>query len=217
MKLDPKAIVRGGYDKVSFAYRNGDATPSFDYAARVEHACRGLQPATRFLDLGCGCGQPVSAVLAKRGRVTGVDLSPVQIERARAAIPNANFVVGDMCEVHFPRGSFDAVFAFYSIIHVPVEKQLSLLRSVRAWLRPGGRLVATLGANAWTGTERDWLGVSGATMYWSQADAATYRTWLAETGYVILEEEFVTEGTGGHQLFIAQALEMGARGGPAAG
>ncbi len=208
MQLDPKAIVRGGYDKVSFAYRNGDATPSFNYAARVEQACRGLMPATNFLDLGCGCGQPVSAILAKLGQVTGVDLSPVQIERARAAIPNANFVVGDMCEVDFPRGSFDAVFAFYSIIHVPVEKQLGLLRSVRVWLRPGGRLVATLGAKAWTGTERDWLGVCGATMYWSQADAATYRTWFAETGYLILEEEFVAEGTGGHQLFIAQAMEM---------
>ena len=59
--MDRKAVVRDGYDKVSFAYRNGEA--SFDYAARIKRACHGLQPGDgvlRFLDLGCGCGQPVT-------------------------------------------------------------------------------------------------------------------------------------------------------------
>ena len=206
--MDRKAVVRDGYDKVSFAYRNGEA--SFDYAARIERACRGLEPvdgSLRFLDLGCGCGQPVAAALAKLGSVVGADLSPVQIEHARRmGIANAEFVLADMCTLDFPSGTFDAVFAFYSILHVPVDEQPDLFRRIRAWLRPGGRLLATLGANTWTGTERHWLGVRGATMYWSHADAATYRAWLAAAGFTVIEEEFIPEGTGGHQLFIAEAV-----------
>jgi hypothetical protein len=47
--------------------------------------------------------------------------------------------------------------------------------------------------------------VSGATMYWSDADAATYRSWLVERGFGIISERFVPESSGGHVLFLAQA------------
>ena len=48
------------------------------------------------LDLGCGCGVPVARRLARRYAVTGVDLSPVQVERARTLVPNATFICADM-------------------------------------------------------------------------------------------------------------------------
>lgn len=64
----------------------------------------------------------------------------------------------------------------------------------------------TLGSVAWTGTERDWLGVEGATMYWSHADAQTYRRWLGEVGLEVVGDEFVPEGTGGHHLFNARRI-----------
>ena len=70
------------------------------------------------------------------------------------------------------------------------------------WLRPGGALLATVGARAWSGREDDWLG-SGAPMWWSHADAASYRRWLAAAGFAIEEDEFVPEGDSGHQLLIA--------------
>ncbi|WP_433689385.1 hypothetical protein ACQP0I_28190 [Micromonospora carbonacea] len=41
-------------------------------------------------------------------------------------------------------------------------------------------------------------------MWWSQADASTYRSWLRETGLPVTAEEFVPEGTGGHALFWAR-------------
>jgi cyclopropane fatty-acyl-phospholipid synthase-like methyltransferase len=40
------------------------------------------------LDLGGGCGVPVARRLAPRYAMTGVDLSPVQIERASEAARN---------------------------------------------------------------------------------------------------------------------------------
>lgn len=119
-----------------------------------------------------------SRLLASRGEVTGMDISPVRVDRARALVPGGRFICDDMCSVEFPVGSFDAVVSFYSIIHVPVEEQEALFRRIAGWLKPGGFFMGTLGSAAGTDTERDWLGVEGATMYWSHADAQTYRRWL---------------------------------------
>jgi hypothetical protein len=73
------------------------------------------------------------------------------------------------------------------------------------WLRPGGRLLCTVGHQEWTGTEDHWLGVDGGTMYWSHADEKTYRLWLRETGFRVAETIFIPEGRGGHVALLAES------------
>jgi len=192
--------VRRGYDAVSYLYRGDDAE---DGARRawVEALVPRLPPGARVLDLGCGCGVPVARDLAAAGlAVTGVDLSDVQIGRARALVPDATFVRADAGEVSFPDSSFDAVTCLYMLIHVPLEEQPSLLTRMAAWLAPGGILLLTAGHKAWTGTEENWLG-GGAPMWWSHADAQTYRRWLAAADLVVEAEDLVPEGTSGHSVF----------------
>ena len=64
-------------------------------------------------------------------------------------------------------------------------------------------LLATAGWEPWTGAEDGWLG--GATpMWWSHADAATYRSWLRAARLEVTLEEFVPEGDSGHALFWAR-------------
>lgn len=82
---DPKAIVKRGYDQVSRAYRADDADDG-QYAGWMDLLEARVAPPAKVLDLGCGCGVPVARRLSPRYDVTGVDLSPVQIERARAAL-----------------------------------------------------------------------------------------------------------------------------------
>ena len=132
--------------------------------------------------------------------VTGVDISDVQIERARALVPTATFVREDMTRVRFPAGSFAAVVALYSIIHVPLAEQRPLFRRIHRWLVPGGVFLTILGAGRWKGLEKGWLG-SDSWMFWDHVDAATYRTWLGEAGFVIDAEKLIPEGEGGHELF----------------
>jgi SAM-dependent methyltransferase len=200
---DPTGIVRRGYDAVSQRYR-GDADAPAEYRRWLAALGRRLPPAADVLDLGCGNGVPAAKALADAGhRVLGVDLSDVQIARARSLVPAATFLRADAAEVAFAPESFDAVLALYSLIHVPLPKQPALLARAAAWLRPGGWFLATLGATAWTGTEPDWLG-GGAPMWWSHADAATYRSWLTAAGLTVETEEFVPEGDSGHQLFWAR-------------
>ena len=199
---DPKAIVRHGYDLVSRAYRADDAGEGA-YAHWLDFLEARVRPPAKVLDLGCGCGVPVARRLAPRYEVTGVDLSPVQIDRARALVPGATFVCDDMTAIEFADAGVDAIVCLYALIHVPLAEQPGLLRNIGRWLRPGGVLVATVGHRAWTGIEKDWLGVPGGDMWWSHADAATYRGWLAHAGLVIELERFVPEGRGGHTLVVA--------------
>ncbi len=203
--MDNKKVVREGYDKVSEAYRadtfDYENSGYFTYLSWLQPK---LSPQSRVLDLGCGNGIPVSQELSKQHHVHGVDISPRQIERARQLVPNAEFQCADITELTFPEGSFDAVVAFFSIIHIPIEEQPALFNDLADWLSPGGYLLAVVGSRAWTGTEPDWRGVEGATMYWSHADGDTYRGWLADNGFEIVQETFHPEGDGGFTVLLAQ-------------
>jgi len=154
--------------------------------------------------VGSGGGVPLARDLAAAGyAVTGVDLSAVQVERARRLVPTARFLHADAGEVSFPASSFDAVVSLYALIHMPLDEQPRLLRRIGRWLRPGGWLLATTGHHAWTGSEDNWLG-GEAPMWWSQADAATYRAWIEQAGLSVVTEDLVPEGDGAHALFWAR-------------
>jgi cyclopropane fatty-acyl-phospholipid synthase-like methyltransferase len=65
------------------------------------------------LDLGCGAGVPVARDLIARGfKITGVDASAGQVERARCNVPQAHSIRADMTTIEFPAFAFDAVAAF---------------------------------------------------------------------------------------------------------
>ena len=145
------------------------------------------------LELGCGAGLPTTRQLAQRCAVTGVDLSARQVALARHNVPTATFLHADMTQLDFAPASFDAVAAFYSLMHVPRHEQPNLLGKIAAWLRPGGVLVATLWPHAAEATfADDWL---GAPMYWSGFDNDTNKRLIAEAGLHLLsaEEETLEE------------------------
>jgi cyclopropane fatty-acyl-phospholipid synthase-like methyltransferase len=207
---DPRNIVREGYDRVSLAYRADDfPLEGTHYGQWLPRFTVLLPRGGRVLDLGCGCGVPVARALAREFRVMGIDLSPVQVERARRLVPDASFAVGDMVEWRIAPANWDGIVAFFALIHVPLEQQPGLIRRLAAGLVPGGALLATVGHEAWTGTEDDWRGVPGATMYWSHADVATYREWFGDAGLDVIEEGFKAEGDGGHSVLLARRAARG--------
>ncbi len=115
-----------------------------------------LKPGASILDVCCGTGQLAAALTAEGYRVTGVDLSPEMIERARTVAPDARFTVGEMSE--FVLGvRFDAaVCCFNSLNHARGPRHLArTLTTVRRHLEPGGRFLADLVmeegyAHSWT-------------------------------------------------------------------
>jgi SAM-dependent methyltransferase len=201
---EPRRVVADGYDAISRHYRGDDDAPP-QYREWIAELEARIPARATVLDLGCGCGVPVARALADAGHeVTGVDISPVQIARARDLVPQAAFHVADLTEVAFEPASFHAVVCLYAIIHVPLDEHASLLRRIATWLGPGGWLLLVTGDTAWTGTEDDWLG-GGAPMWWSHPDRATSRRWLTDAGFTITDEDRIPEGAGAHALFWARA------------
>ena len=88
LTASPKQLVRRGYDVASYAYRDDrvDEATQRQYAAWVSLLDPILPRGGNVLDLGCGCGLPAARLLAAKYTVTGVDISPVQIGRARTLV-----------------------------------------------------------------------------------------------------------------------------------
>jgi SAM-dependent methyltransferase len=202
-------LVRRGYDTISLAYRGDDGSAAASsaedvsrYAGWIEELARLLPAGGRVVDLGCGAGIPATRELTGHGlQVLGVDFSAVQLHRARALVPAAGLVQADIAELGLRPASADAVVSFYALIHVPLADQQALFPRIRGWLRPGGYLLAIVGAGRWTGTE-DYL---GASMFWDHADTSTYLRWLQVAGLDPIWVRFIPEGGSGHSLVLARA------------
>lgn len=108
------------------------------------------QGARRVLDVGCGDGI-LSAHLIRTGipHVVGLDLDGRVIERARTrhvGVP-VEWQQGDLFDVPFVAGSFDAVVSVATLHHMSAEKAL---RRFADLVKPGGVVaVVGLAANDW--------------------------------------------------------------------
>ncbi|MGO2751490.1 MAG: class I SAM-dependent methyltransferase [Pseudoclavibacter sp.] len=116
----------------------------------------GALPPGRALDLGCGEGGDAIWLAQQGWRVTGIDISTVAIERARAAAlaagidgPELEFVAGDL-EAWHPSEPLDLVTAsfFQSPVHL---SRTQIIREAALKLAPGGHLltVAHAGPPSW--------------------------------------------------------------------
>jgi len=135
------------------------------------------------VDLGCGAGVPSTALLAKRHRVVGIDISAAQLGLARGRVPTALLVRADLSEVALAAGHADAVTAFYSMGHVPRRLHAGVLAEVFQALRPGGWLLTTMSVGGTEDTvQADFLGVP---MFFSGFDAETNKTLILKAGFRI--------------------------------
>ena len=121
-----------------------------------------IAPRSRVLDIGCGQGLLASllgsaSTLDQQGRwpagwagaprdsrVTGIEMMPRDVARARAALGNrAEFVCGDMRSTAFPRA--DAVVIFDVLHYVRPHEQDNVLVRVREALHDSGLLLLRIG------------------------------------------------------------------------
>jgi SAM-dependent methyltransferase len=101
----------------------------------------------KVLALGCGTGVEVRCLAALpgfSGNIIGIDHSPALIEVAKekatmAAISHqVEFAVGDVHQLDFADGTFDAVIAHTLISHVP--EPLTVLREAARIVKPGSKM-----------------------------------------------------------------------------
>ncbi len=96
------------------------------------------------LDVACGPGIVACAFAPKVRRVTGIDLTPAMIERARKlqkekGFSNLDWIVGDVQPLPYKSGSFSLAVTRYSFHHFPDPR--GVLKEMIRVTRAGGRVM----------------------------------------------------------------------------
>jgi SAM-dependent methyltransferase len=136
MTTDPRPDLRTAYDRKA-AERDGMDYQEWKRAERDDFLARlGQAGARSLLDLGAGPGRDALYFQQQGLDVTAVDLSPAMVALCRDKGLRAE--VMDIAALTFLAGSFDAVYSFNSLLHLPKAELPAVLRGVARVLSPGG-------------------------------------------------------------------------------
>lgn len=190
MNSDPKRVVEQGYDQAAHDYARLEGETEWPRMRWLKLLLARLASGSSVLDLGCGSGDPADMEISKMHKITGVDVSQVQIELARQNVPAGRFIKGDASSVDFPPASFDAVVSFYTIEHIPRKEHEVLLRHINQWLRAGGLLLLSMEAGDYDDVIGEWLGVA---MFISCYNPETMKQLVTQAGFDLLETAIETQ------------------------
>jgi ubiquinone/menaquinone biosynthesis C-methylase UbiE len=115
----------------------------FAESAALEQVLEGFAPAGHVLELACGTGLWTRHLVRHASSLTAVDAAAevLAINRARVDDPRVQYVEADLFELAPPPASYDAcVFGFW-LSHVPDDRFTAFWQTVRAALRPRGRVL----------------------------------------------------------------------------
>lgn len=91
------------------------------------------------LDAACGTGA-VARQLVERGHdVLGIDISLAMLARARAAVPEAHFLAGNLTSMPLPESTVDHVVCSLALTHVSDLRRF--FAEAAGVMRPGGHLL----------------------------------------------------------------------------
>lgn len=180
-----RETVAAGYDSIVGTYAGWSSAvidPARDelFADFVGR----LPSGARVLDVGCGSGTSWTGGPATRFALTGVDISPGQVEAARRNVPTGRFIVADVTAIEFENGEFDGATALYSIGHLPADEHEAVFARLARWLRPAGLLLASLPADEDPGSTGLWL--DGVKMFFVSLGAAGYEQILRDQGWRVI-------------------------------
>ncbi|ELY35872.1 class I SAM-dependent methyltransferase [Natronorubrum tibetense] len=191
--------LRRAWDAVADDYARTRRADGED-AALIDELLETLPEAATVLDIGCGDGMRTLANLAGVESI-GVDLSSRQLELAAENVPEAHLLQGEMTRLPLAANSVDAITAYHAVFHVPRTEHPAVYDEFARVLRPGGRLLATVGSSPYETIQHDWLG-SGQSMFFSTAGRRRTRSGLETAGFAIVWERVVDDPLGSSVPFV---------------
>ncbi|MGH2860120.1 MAG: class I SAM-dependent methyltransferase [Solirubrobacteraceae bacterium] len=94
------------------------------------------------LDAACGTGRHARRLVELGHTVSGIDLTPEMLDRARRNVPEASFAVADLRDLPFADASFQTAVCGLALAHLPaLDAAIAELSRV---LRSGGRLIISV-------------------------------------------------------------------------
>lgn len=165
--------VKSDYDRIATQYGKDFGTFIEDkdvYGAFEKELPKGAT----ILDLGAGTGRTYAYFNERGYNYSGLDFSPEMKREAFKIHGDFPYICDDMVNIkkHFRNNSVDAVFAVYSLFHLPQEDLKKVLADVRDILKGNG--VAVISYQLGTGEEfvdEPYLGEGGKNIlymsYWT--------------------------------------------------
>lgn len=92
----------------------------------------------KILDLCCGAGQTTQFLTRYADDVTGLDISPLAIERAKKNVPQAKYVVGAAEKMPLPDAQFDIVHTSAALHEMTPTQLQQIFQEVYRVLKPNG-------------------------------------------------------------------------------
>jgi SAM-dependent methyltransferase len=146
---------------------------------------------------------------APKLHVTANDLSGVQIDMARGNLSEFEkegrlaLSEGDMMDLRFADATFDAVVAFYSIIHLPRTEQTELMKRIGQWLKPGGLFLANFSEEEIeSAVNPKWLDEEKGWVYWSGWGEKGSVRMVEEAGLDVLVKEITVDVVDANFLWV---------------
>ena len=151
MPDDHDAVTLDQFTRQAGPFAAMPAHAEADILDQIRLAAR-LTPTSRMLDVACGPGLVSLALAPHAARVTGLDVAPAMLDKARdlqrqRGSANVSWDLGRADTLPYPDAAFDAVVTRWSFHHL-LEPHAALAEMVRV-CRPGGRVVV---ADVYTAT-----------------------------------------------------------------
>lgn len=143
--MQPKEKIIECYNKTAGEYNLNFADElskkPFDRLL-LEGFARDNKNKKRVADFGCGPGQ-TTKFLKEAGiaNITGVDISPGMIKKARTVYPDIKFETGDMLGLKYKNEFFDSAIAFYAIVNFDYKHVKTAFEEINRVLKPAGQFL----------------------------------------------------------------------------
>ena len=142
LKWSHHGIYRPGSNEGPFRYNN----KIYRMTYVLESIPKAGNRSGKALDLGCGGGMFIPAMVRKGDRVTGIDIAHPMVAMARDLCQGldveADFAVGNCNQISAKDDAFDVCIAVGLIEHQQTDEEL--LKEVHRILKPGGLLIITI-------------------------------------------------------------------------
>jgi SAM-dependent methyltransferase len=137
----PEHDAASGYAIWSDSY-DEPGNPIVAIEERVVGELLAPRPLGAALDAACGTGRHARRLVELGHTVSGIDLTPEMLERARVNVPEASFEVGDLRALPFADASFQTLVCGLALAHLPsLDEAVGELSRV---LGPGGQLIISV-------------------------------------------------------------------------
>lgn len=192
------------YDQIATDYeQNRSSTIGMDYLEKflllLDTKESGLRKVS-ILDIGCGTGLPLMKRMVDfEANVTGIDISSEMIQKAKANVPGASIIEGDILTINFEE-TFDGILAWDSLFHLPLDQQEQAIRKIASLLKPNGIFLFTAG-----GSEGELRSTMFDTeFYYSSLSSQKYESILSDQNCVVIVNEIDDPRSKGHRVICCR-------------